>query len=128
MLIEYLKQNNLMFPNVYIISNRYEFNSKGRAIRIKEPIIHSFNKAEVNLKDINVFEKIKNRKSVLLMGDSYGDVGMIEGFDYENLIKIGFYNDPQEGTLKDFTSHFDVVLTGDQNLSFVNKLMKEMFG
>ena len=126
MLIEYIEQNGLMFPNVYVISNRYKFNSKGKAVRIKEPIIHTFNKTEITLEDYPIFNKIKNRKNVLLIGDSYGDVGMIEGFDYKNLLKVGFYNDSSEGILKDFTSHFDVVLTGDQDFGYVNKLLKEI--
>jgi 5'-nucleotidase len=128
MLIEYLKQNRLMTKNVYVVSNRYKFDSKGRAIKIQEPIIHTFNKTEITLENYPVFDVVKSRKNVLLLGDSLGDVGMIEGFDYDNLIKIGFLNDSEEGSPDEFQANYDVVITGDQNFGFVNKLIKEMFG
>ena len=126
MLVGYLEQNNLLFPNVYVISNRYEFDENGKAIRIKEPIIHTFNKTEVSLKDHPIYAKIRKRKNVLLLGDSLGDVGMIEGFDYDNLIKIGFYNDSEEGDLEDYKRNFDVVLIGDQDFDYINKLVESL--
>ena len=126
MLIEYLKHSNLLFSNVCVISNLYEFDSYGKALKIKEPIVHTFNKTEVSLIGYPVYDKIKSRKNVLLLGDSSGDAGMIEGFDYDNLIKIGFLNENADERLKLFKEHFDVVLTGDQDFSFVNTLMREI--
>jgi len=126
MLIEYMKKNNLMKQNVYILGNLYEFDSKGKAIQAKEPIIHTFNKTEVSLKDNSFFDKIENRKNVILLGDSIGDVGMIEGFDYDNLIKIGFLNQNVEENLDSYKENFDVVITGDSDFDYVNKLIKEV--
>jgi 5'-nucleotidase len=60
----------------------------GKAIAIKEPIIHSFNKGETVVKDSPIYEEIKERKNILLLGDSLGDVRMADGFDYENILKI----------------------------------------
>ena len=62
----------------------------------------------------------------ILLGDSLGDVGMAEGLDYKNIIKIGFYNDPAEGSIEQFKKVYDVVLTGDQDFSFVNNLLEEL--
>jgi len=126
MLIEYLKQSNLLFSNVYVISNLYEFDSGGKALKVKEPIVHTFNKTEFSLVGHSVYDKIKSRKNVLLLGDSLGDAGMIEGFDYDNLIKIGFLNENVDERLKLFKEHFDVVLTGDQDFSFINSLIQEI--
>jgi len=122
----YLEKEKLNYKNVFVVGNQYEFDKNGKAIKIKEPIIHTFNKTEVTLDGLPVFEKIKNRKNVLLLGDSIGDVGMIEGFDFENLIKIGFFNDESEGSLDEYKKIFDVVLTGDQDFYFVNKLVEEI--
>lgn len=127
MIVEYLEQNDLMHKDIYVIANRYEFDDKGNAIKVKEPIIHTFNKTEITLKGHSVYEKINLRKNVLLLGDSVGDVGMIKGFDYNNLIKIGFLNENVEDNLKLYKENFDVVLTGDQDFDFVNKLVKEIF-
>lgn len=126
MLIEYLKENKLLFPNIYVISNRYDFDSKGKAKEIRKPIIHTFNKTETSLKEIPIYNKIKNRKNILLLGDSLGDTGMAEGLPYKNIIKIGFLNENIKENLLSYKKNFDVVLTGDQNFDYLNKLIKEL--
>jgi len=126
MLNEYLKRNNLLFPNVYVISNLYKWDKNGKAIRIKEPIIHSLNKDETAIKDFPIYDKIKYRRNVLLFGDDLGDVGMIKGFNYDNLIKIGFLNEDTKENLEEYKSNFDVVLINDSDMSYVNKLLKEI--
>lgn len=127
MLREYLKENKILHKSVFIFSNLFEFNSEGRATKIKEPIIHTFNKTEVSLKNSPVYEKIKDRKNVLLLGDSLGDVGMVEGFDYNEVIRMGFLNENVEENLEEYKKYFDVVLTCDQDFSFVNSLIEELF-
>jgi 5'-nucleotidase len=126
MLNEYLKANKLLLSNVYVISNLYEFDSKGRAIKIKEPIIHTFNKDETSIKGFPIYEKIKNRKNVILLGDEIGDLGMIEGFEYNNLIKIGFLNEEVDKNLNLYKNNFDVVILNDGSMDYVNKLLGEI--
>ena len=89
----FLYKEGRMYPNIYIVSNKYIWDEDGNAIGIKKPIIHVMNKNETVLKDYSFFSKIKDRKNVLLLGDSLGDVEMIHGFDYDNLLKIGFLNE-----------------------------------
>jgi cytosolic 5'-nucleotidase 3 len=124
MLIEYLEQNGLLFENVFVIANRYEFDEFGKAIAIKEPIIHVFNKAETSLASSGIYDKIKNKKNVILLGDSLGDVGMAEGFDYDNIIKIGFLNENVKENLEEYKKNFDVVLTNDADFDFIFDLFK----
>jgi len=126
MLNEYLKQNNLLLSDVYVISNLYDWDKNGKAIKIREPIIHSFNKDETSIQGFPVYEKIKNRKNVILLGDEIGDVGMIKGFNYKTLIKIGFLNENVEENLDLYKRNFDIVLTNDADMTYVNKLLKEM--
>jgi 5'-nucleotidase len=121
---EYFKQNKMDFPNVYIVGNRYEFDKNGKAMNIKGPIIHTFNKTEVTLEDTPFYEKIKNRKNVLLLGDSIGDIVMIEGFDYKTLLKIGFLNEEIEKNLNLYKKNFDVIITNDGDFDFVNDLVR----
>ncbi len=124
MILEYLRQNSLLHSNVHVVANRYKFDSKGRVISVQEPIIHTFNKTEVTLEGVSIYPELKKRKNVLLLGDSIGDVGMVEGFKYDNLIKIGFLNEEVEKNLDLYKDNFDVVLTGDQDLGYINKLVK----
>ena len=127
LIIKYLKEKDLLNKNVHVIANKYEFDKEGNAIKTKGLIIHVFNKKEVLLKDEEIYDKTKNRKNVLLLGDSIGDAGMIEGFPYDNLIKIGFLNEKVEESLEAYKEAFDVVLTGDQDFDYVNELIQELF-
>lgn len=121
MIIEFLKQKNVYSDNIHVVSNLLEWDKNGRAKEIKE-IIHVFNKTEV---EVNVSD-IQNRKNVLLIGDSMGDVGMIEGFDYDNLIKIGFLNENVDENLEWFKQNYDIVLLGDGDFSFINDFVEEI--
>ena len=51
---------------------------------------------------------------------------MITGFDYDNLIKIGFLNDKIEENLEKYKENFDIILLNDTNFDYVNKLVKEI--
>jgi|SRR3989344_744510 len=124
---EYLKGMNLLSDDIYVISNELEYDSRGRFKKVKR-IVHVLNKDESSVKSFSaVYERVKDRKNVLLLGDGTGDVGMVEGFDYDNLIKVGFLNEDVEKNLDVYKKYFDVVLTGDQDFSYVNKLVEEMF-
>ena len=63
---------------------------------------------------------------MILLGDNLEDIGMIEGFDYENLIKIGFLNENVEENLLEFKKNFDAIILNDGEMDFVNKLLKEI--
>jgi len=109
------------------VTNKFEWDQNGKALRPLEPIIHSLNKDETVLKEIpSVFEKIKNRPNVILLGDSLGDPGMVKGFYYKNMISLGFLNIENTAMKKAFDENFDVVLTGDGNFQFVNELMRKV--
>lgn len=123
----YLNQVGRLYDNVYIIATFLDFGTDGKMIGIKEPLIHSLNKYETLIKNFPVFQKIKDRQNVLLLGDSLDDVGMVKGFDYKNLLKIGFLNENEEENLEEFKKTFDVVLTGDPGMDFINNLLKEIF-
>lgn len=127
MVAMYLEQEGRLYDNVYIIATFLEFDASGKMIGIKEPIIHSLNKYEIILKDFPAFEVIKNRPNVLLLGDSLDDVGMVEGFDYKNMLKIGFLNEAVEENLENFKKTFDVVFLGDPGMEYINNLLKEIF-
>ncbi len=127
MIIEYLKQENRFYDNVGIIANFYQWDKKGKAEKIKEPMIHSMNKDETMVSDFpEIYQKIKNRKNVILLGDSLEDPDMVTGFDYSNLIRIGFLNEDVENNLEFYKKKYDVILTGDQDFSFVNNLLEEL--
>ncbi|MFA5173701.1 MAG: hypothetical protein WC438_00805 [Candidatus Pacearchaeota archaeon] len=121
----FLEKEKEFYSNIQIISNGFKWDGEGYAIGIKKPIIHVFNKDEASIPK-QIHDKIKNRKNVILLGDSLGDLGMISGFDYDNLIKIGFLNEDAEKDLEEYKKNYDVVILNDGDMSYVNKLIKKI--
>jgi len=121
----YLEKYGKLYDNIHIITNLYKWDEEGNAIGIKKPIIHVFNKDEASVTHLpKIHDRIKGRKNVLLLGDSLGDLGMVKGFDYDNLLKIGFLNDKVEESLEKYKENFDVVITNDLDMNYVNEIMK----
>jgi 7-methylguanosine nucleotidase len=124
----YLEKRDLLFENIYIISNAFVWNEQGYAIDIKKPIIHTLSKDETVVKNFpEIFEKVKDRKNVALLGDSVSDVEMITGFEYDNLIKIGFLNEETENNLEAYKRAFDVLILNDASVDFINDFLKELY-
>jgi 5'-nucleotidase len=122
----FFKQQRLLTNNIHIIANAFIWNEKGIAISYKEPIIHVFNKDETLLQNFPAFEDIKHRTNVIMLGDSVGDIGMVEGFPYENLITAGFLNSEEEKYKENFQKNFDMVIVGDGPLTPVTQLLKNI--
>jgi len=120
------KRAGKLYSNIYIISNSFIWDKRGNAIRIKEPIIHALNKDETVLKDFSFYPIIKDRKNVLLLGDNIEDIGMIEGFKYDNLIKIGFLNEKIQENLEEYKKAYDILILNDFSIDYVNLLLKEI--
>lgn len=120
----YLEREGMMYKNISVVANLFEFENNGRIAKVKEPIIHVLNKSEVSLKDLPIYSELQNRKNVLLLGDGLGDLGMIKGFNYNNLVSVGFLNEKIEENLESYKKNFDVVITNDGNFSFVNDFLR----
>ena len=122
----FFENEGMNYNNIIYVTNKFEWDDNGKAIRMKEPVIHSMNKDETVLKDLPDYDRIKNRKNVLLFGDSLGDLGMVEGFNYDNLLSVGFLNGDADKLKSIYEEKFDVVLIGDGDFSYVNNLMNEL--
>ena len=123
----FLEKEGKMYDNIHIITNIWKWDKNGNAIGLESPVIHSMNKDTTGIQDFpESYNIIKNRKNVLLLGDTFGDVGMIQGFDYDNLIAIGFLNENVKQNLEAFKEMYDVVITHDHHMHFVNDFVKEI--
>jgi len=120
-----LRNNMVDYPNIEIVSNTYEWDRNGRAVGIKEPVIHVFNKDEVSLKGLPIYKELLERPYILLLGDSLGDLGMVEGFPYKEVIKVGFL-DNGFGDLSKYKEVYDIVIAGEGDFSEVNRILKEI--
>ena len=122
----FLSREGRQTDSIHIISNSFEWDKNGNAIGVKQPIIHSLNKDETAIENFPVHKVIQDRKNVLLLGDSLDDIKMIKGFDYENLLKIGFLNEKVKESLDIYKRNYDVVILNDSSLDFVNQLLREL--
>ena len=114
-----LKHNEVLLPNVEIISNFLKYSSN-KLDGFNGKKIHVFNKNETVL-DQEHLKRLEKRKNILLMGDSIGDTTMSDGIkDVENVFKIGFLYDKDneivEKSLESYMDSFDVVLVDDQTM------------
>ncbi len=124
MIEKQLEFSGLLSDNVHIVANYYEYDENGFMTGYKKPIVHSQNKHEIILRDFPVFDEIKNRTNVILLGDQIDDLGMIEGFDYKNLLTVGFANKPADE--EKFANKFDVLIRENGNFNFVNTILKQI--
>lgn len=120
----FLEQNWVNFDNIKIISNSFIWDDNWIAIWYNKPVIHVFNKDETVLKDFpEIYNEINSRKNVILLWDSLWDPGMIEGFDYDNLLKIWFLNDNIDELLEEYKKLYDIVIVWDWDFGFINEIL-----
>ena len=121
-----LEHENTLYDNIDIISNAFDWDEYGKAIAAREPIIHSFNKDETVVHNFPIYQEIKDRKNILLLGDGLGDADMANGFDYENIIKIWFLNHDTPEHRKQFQEKFDLVILNDGPMDEINSIVKKI--
>jgi len=126
--LDSLKFVNKLYPNIHLIANMLIWNSEGKAIGVKEPIIHTLNKHEIEIKSLPIYKELKKRKNVILLGDLIEDLDMVRGFPYKNIIKIGFLNDNIDENLEVYKKNFDIIITNDSDMSYVHELLKKIIG
>lgn len=68
---------------------------------------------------------VKERKNMILLGDSLGDIHMSEGVnaDPQGMMKLGFLNDRTE-RLHEYLEHFDLVILDDPGFDIPLEILK----
>lgn len=121
----FLKSKGLLYDNITVVSNFFDWDSEGNMKAHVGPIIHSENKGEAAVEKFPVYEKLLERRNVLIFGDSLGDVEMIGKFPYENLLKFGFLNEKVDERIDEYRKRYDCVILNDGNFEFVNNFLKD---
>jgi len=123
----FFQKHEMDFSNISYVCNQFEWRSDGTACAVREPIIHVFNKDETILETLpEVFDKIHNRKNIILLWDSLWDIGMSTGFDYTNLLKIGFLNISDTIMREQFAKNFDIIVEWDNDFSELNTYLQPL--
>jgi len=121
MIQKQLELENLMLDNVHIVANFYEFDKDGYMTGTLGQLIHSANKYETAVKNFDFYNKIRERTNVIQIGDVIDDIGMAQGFEYKNLLSIGFCY--KEQNRAEFEKVFDLVLDGADGFEKINKII-----
>ena len=122
----YLESEGLLYGNVHIVSNFFDYDKNGSVKGYKSKIIHAFNKDEFAIKGTKYFGMIKERKNVILIGDSLGDVDMAKGLEHEVILKIGFLNKDIEENRDVYERNYDVVILNDGPMDFVVSMIESI--
>ena len=104
---KYLIHNDVMYDNIHIVANFIKFEN-GVATGISNNIIHSLNKNEVSMPD-NIKDLVRDRKNVLLFGDTIDDIKMVNDEKREQALKIGFLNESTKKDFDAFKENYDIV-------------------
>lgn len=125
----FLKKAGCLTANIHIISNEFEWSKDGLAVKAKKPVIYGMNKNETLVCDFpDAYAAVKDRKNIILLGDSVSDVGMAAGFEFENILKIGFLNERIKENLASFKDCFDAIILNDGPMDYVNDLLNGLLG
>ncbi len=124
----YLKEKNLLYSNISVISNYYQWDENGFAKPYYKgnKIIHCLNKEDTEIKDTPSYNLVKDRKNVIVIGDSLEDSKMAINFKYNNIISIGFLNSDIEEKLEIYKNTFDIVITKDGSFKQILELLNEL--
>ncbi len=122
---ESLREANLLFPALHIISNFFVFDKTGKVTGFDSGIVCSANKSEIEVKNKPYAKEIENRQCVLLLGDFASDVEMTKGIPHEVVLRVGFLNGMTE-RLPEFKKLFDVILPDDGDMEYVTKLLETL--
>lgn len=125
-IILFFKKQKKLKNNIFFILNKFIW--KNNIVKsIKKPIIHSMNKNEIKInKNSKMYKEIKDKKNIILLGDSTSDVKMLNNLNYKNVIKIGFLNPKYNKSTREYKKHYDIILKGDKDMNFVNQLIKKI--
>jgi 5'-nucleotidase len=119
-----LKKEEFLSPNVHLISNYFSYDNAGYINGYTHDIMHTHNKNDHRMRGKLNIEKIEEKKNILLLGDSLGDLNMAEGISYDHILKIGFLND-KTNQEEAFKEGYDVVIY-DETFHFINELLAEL--
>jgi cytosolic 5'-nucleotidase 3 len=124
-IVEFLKREGHDDKNIHVVANFFDFSEDGKAKGYKGKLIHVLSKGEFNLDDHDYVKEIKERKNVILLRDSLGDVRMADGIEHDLVLKIGFLN--ENGYRQDeYEKNYDILILDDGPMDEVNEIIAKI--
>lgn len=92
---------------------------------MKGECVQPLNKNITAIKNTEYYSTVKNRNSVILMGDSLGDADMADGMEHcDVVVKVGFLSRKVEENRPAFRENFDIVLENEDSVDVPNAILK----
>lgn len=108
--------------NLQVISNFLEFDENGNIDRLPNKIIHGMNKNIAEMSN-DMKNKIDSKRYKILIGDTLGDIHMVDENELDSTISIAFVKDESEQILNKFSKTFDIILTGNNNFNDIMEIL-----
>lgn len=124
----HFRQAGLWHNNIHIIANNFQFDESGKLTGLAEPVINAGNKSTIISSDYSHHQEIERRRNVLLLGDNIDDLDMVQGFEADHLLTIGFLNKETNGNRRKYSLAFDAVITNDGTMDFPNEVLEKIIG
>ena len=109
-----------------VASNQLTFDADtGKMTGFKGAVYHVFNKMGSSVPSSSPFMQAKERRNLILLGDSFGDLNMKQGIEYDCVLEIGFLNDKYE-RLEAYLDLYDIVCLGDPEMDVVADILSSI--
>ncbi|KAM7448258.1 7-methylguanosine phosphate-specific 5'-nucleotidase [Porites harrisoni] len=119
---EVIDQQSTIYDNVTIVANFFKY-EQGVMVGFKDKLLFSNNKREMT-KDLEFFNRNKDRTSVIVMGDLPEDTHVSSSpKNPEVVLTIGFLNDKVNENLSNYMDAFDIVIVDDHSIELVDLLL-----
>ncbi len=118
----FLKNENCIYDNTYIVSNFFEFETGKTKIDL-ENLMSTTNKEYIRIPQ-EIRNNLNNKKVGMLFGDLVEDLKMISKEKLETTLTFGFLDENIEKNLEKFNNNFDIVLTENSDFEDVMEVLK----
>lgn len=124
-----LEYHKILYSNVSVISNKFEYDNNGVVIGHRGNLLHTYNKNfSVVENNKRIRDKVLSRDLALVIGDSLGDRNMVDDSHFEEVISFGFLNENSDEKAKEYSDIFDVVIKNDGEFTYIEEILREVFG
>jgi len=115
--------------NMDMISNMFTFDADGKATGLDMTYsISHLNKDVIDISHSKLASEISKRSNMIVIGDQKDDVLVAKSIEHKTVLSVGFLNQNEEERREEYMDMFDIVITGDGDVAYLNKLFKTFKG
>lgn len=119
---EVIDQQSTLYDNITIVANFFKY-EQGVVVGFQDKLLLSNNKKEMT-RDLEFFNKNKERTGVIVMGDLPEDANVASSpKNSEVTLTVGFLNEKVDERLNNYMDAFDIVIVDDHSIQLVDLLL-----